>query len=49
VEPGEVELRVGASSADVREVLRFTLSGSRRTVGVDRRLTPESVVRESGD
>ncbi|WP_346623528.1 glycoside hydrolase family 3 N-terminal domain-containing protein [Blastococcus montanus] len=44
VEPGEVELRVGASSADVREVLRFTLSGSRRTVGVDRRLHPESVV-----
>lgn len=44
VEPGEVELRVGASSADVREVLRLTLGGSRRTVGADRRLHPESVV-----
>ncbi|MGY1802180.1 glycoside hydrolase family 3 N-terminal domain-containing protein [Blastococcus sp. SYSU D00922] len=45
VEPGEVELRVGASSADVREVLRFTLTGGRRTVGPDRRLHPESAVR----
>jgi beta-glucosidase len=44
VEPGEVELRVGASSADVREVLRATLTGSRRTVGFERHLHPESVV-----
>ena len=49
VEPGEVELRVGASSADVREVLRFTLTGSRRTVGFDRRLHPESVVLTKDD
>ncbi|TFV46231.1 glycoside hydrolase family 3 N-terminal domain-containing protein [Blastococcus sp. TF02A_35] len=48
VEPGAVELRVGASSADVREVLRFTLAGGRRTVGFDRRLHPESVVEQSG-
>jgi beta-xylosidase len=48
VEPGEVELRVGASSADVREVLRFTLTGSRRTVGFERRLHPESLVEQSG-
>ncbi|RBY97427.1 glycosyl hydrolase [Blastococcus sp. TF02-8] len=45
VEPGAVELRVGASSADVREALPLTLTGSRRTVGVDRRLHPESAVR----
>ncbi|MCA0145607.1 glycoside hydrolase family 3 N-terminal domain-containing protein [Blastococcus sp. LR1] len=48
VEPGEVELRVGASSADVRETLRFTLTGARRTVGFDRVLHPESVVEQSG-
>ncbi|MGY1810944.1 glycoside hydrolase family 3 N-terminal domain-containing protein [Blastococcus sp. SYSU D00669] len=45
VDPGEVELRVGASSADVRDVLRFTLTGSRRTVGFERVLHPESVVQ----
>jgi beta-glucosidase len=38
---------VGASSADVREVLPFTLTGARRTVGVDRRLHPDSDVRPS--
>ncbi|TYP81954.1 glycoside hydrolase family 3 N-terminal domain-containing protein [Blastococcus xanthinilyticus] len=48
VEPGAVELRVGASSGDVREVLRLTLSGDRRTVGFDRRLHPESVVEQRG-
>ncbi|RBY87593.1 glycoside hydrolase family 3 N-terminal domain-containing protein [Blastococcus sp. TF02A-30] len=47
VEPGDVELRVGASSADVRQVLPFTLTGARRTVGVDRRLHPESTVVQS--
>ncbi|MDT0277120.1 beta-xylosidase/alpha-l-arabinosidase [Blastococcus goldschmidtiae] len=47
VEPGEVELRVGASSADVREVLRYTLTGPCRTVGADRRLHPETVVEQS--
>lgn len=44
VEPGEVELRVGASSADVREVLRLALTGNRRTVGFDRVLHPEIAV-----
>ncbi|MGY1794724.1 glycoside hydrolase family 3 N-terminal domain-containing protein [Geodermatophilus sp. SYSU D00525] len=44
VEPGEVELRVGASSADVRETLRFTLTGGRRTVGFERVLHPGTVV-----
>ncbi len=45
VEPGEVELRVGASSADVREVLRFVLAGERRTVGFERHLHPGTDVR----
>jgi len=49
VEPGEVELRVGASSADVREVLRLTLTGNRRTVGFERRLHAEIAVRDEGD
>ena len=44
VEPGAVELRVGASSADVRQVLRYDLTGARRTVGFERRLHPESDV-----
>jgi beta-xylosidase len=39
VDPGEVELRVGASSADIRAVLRFVLAGPRREVGFDRTLT----------
>jgi len=38
VDPGEVELRVGASSADIRAVLRFVLAGPRREVGFDRTL-----------
>ncbi|MCZ2840131.1 glycoside hydrolase family 3 N-terminal domain-containing protein [Modestobacter sp. VKM Ac-2985] len=46
VEPGEVELRVGASSTDVRQVLRCTLTGSRRTVGFERQLHPETVVEQ---
>ena len=36
VDPGEVELRIGASSADTRAVVRFTLTGPRRDVGFDR-------------
>jgi beta-glucosidase len=40
VDPGAVELRVGASSADVRATLGFTLSGPRREVGFDRVLAP---------
>jgi len=41
VEPGRVELRVGASSVDIREVVEFTLAGARREVGFDRVLSPE--------
>ncbi len=40
VEPGEVELWVGASSSDIREVLALDLVGPRRTVGVERALEP---------
>jgi beta-glucosidase len=39
VEPGAVELRVGASSADHRATLPFTLTGPRREVGFDRVMT----------
>ncbi|GGR97507.1 beta-glucosidase [Streptomyces humidus] len=38
VEPGALELRLGASSADVREVARVRLTGPAREVGVERRL-----------
>ncbi|HEX7744982.1 MAG TPA: glycoside hydrolase family 3 N-terminal domain-containing protein [Micromonosporaceae bacterium] len=41
VDPGDVELRVGASSTDVRAVLRLTLAGARREVGPDRVLHPD--------
>jgi beta-xylosidase len=39
VDPGAVELRVGASSADIRATLPFTLAGPRREVGFDRVMT----------
>ncbi|MGW2616135.1 beta-xylosidase/alpha-l-arabinosidase [Streptomyces sp. NPDC001500] len=38
VEPGALELRLAASSADVREVARVRLTGPVREVGVERRL-----------
>jgi len=40
VEPGAVELWVGASSADIRAVLPFDLVGPGREVGADRVLEP---------
>ena len=36
VDPGEVELRIGASSTDIRAVLPVTLTGPRRPAGYDR-------------
>ncbi|MFD7706964.1 glycoside hydrolase family 3 N-terminal domain-containing protein [Streptomyces sp. NPDC059786] len=36
VEPGALELRLAASSADVRHTARLTLTGPERTVGPDR-------------
>ncbi|MGW6792885.1 beta-xylosidase/alpha-l-arabinosidase [Streptomyces chartreusis] len=44
VEPGELELRVGASSADVRHRARLQLTGSVRELGTDRRLRCETEV-----
>lgn len=41
VEPGDVELRVGASSEDIRARLRLTLTGPAREVGFDRVLDPD--------
>ncbi len=46
VEPGEVELQVGASSTAIRETLRLVLTGQRREVGFDRARQPEVTVRE---
>ncbi|GAB2859071.1 glycoside hydrolase family 3 N-terminal domain-containing protein [Nocardioides pacificus] len=40
VEPGAVELRVGASSADIRGTVKLTLTGGPRHVGTDRALEP---------
>jgi beta-xylosidase len=45
VEPGELELRLSASSTDVRHVARVRLSGEVRVLGGDRRLRCESEVR----
>ena len=36
VDPGEVELRVGASSRDIRVTLPFTMTGPRRAVAAPR-------------
>jgi beta-xylosidase len=40
VDPGAVELHVGASSTDIRAVLRLTMDGPRRIVGHDRVMCP---------
>ena len=45
VDPGEVELHVGASSADIRATVSRTLTGPRREVGPDRVLTASAQVR----
>ncbi|WP_410538613.1 glycoside hydrolase family 3 N-terminal domain-containing protein [Streptomyces sp. KL2] len=45
VEPGTVELRLAASSADVRHTVPLTLTGPERTVGFDRRMTCGAEVR----
>ena len=44
VEPGAVELRVGASSADIRAALPLELVGPVREVGTDRILEPSVAV-----
>jgi beta-xylosidase len=45
VEPGELELRLSASSADVRHRVRLRLVGDERTVGHQRQLTAEVTIR----
>jgi beta-glucosidase len=47
VEPGEVELRVGASSTDLRAVLPVELVGSTRQVGAERVLEPSVTVERA--
>ncbi|KUN26383.1 beta-glucosidase [Streptomyces antibioticus] len=47
VEPGALELRLAASSADVRHTTRLTLTGPVRELGADRRLRCETEVRET--
>jgi beta-glucosidase len=45
VDPGAVQLRVAASSTDIREVLDLQLVGPRRRVGPDRVLAPNVELR----
>jgi beta-xylosidase len=40
VEPGDVELWIGASSTDIRTTLRLRMDGPRREVGFDREALP---------
>ena len=47
VDPGRVELRVGASSTDLRACLGVDMVGSRRVVGFDRVLQPEVTISTS--
>jgi len=44
VEPGDVELRLAASSADVRHAVAVRLVGPQRQLGHDRRLTVPATV-----
>lgn len=46
VDPGEVELRIGASSTDIRETVRLTMTGDRREVGFERVMQPVVTVTE---
>jgi beta-xylosidase len=46
VEPGDLELRLGPSSADIRHTVPVRLVGRERTVGHRRRLRPEVQIDE---
>lgn len=48
VEPGALELRLAASSTDVRHTARLTLTGPARVLGADRRLRCETEVSGVG-
>ena len=41
-----MELRVGASSADIRKTLQATMTGPRRQVGFDRVMTATATVTD---
>jgi beta-xylosidase len=45
VEPGELELRLGRSSAQTEGVVRLQVTGPERTVGMSRRLVAHALVR----
>ncbi|GAB2457967.1 glycoside hydrolase family 3 N-terminal domain-containing protein [Nocardioides hungaricus] len=47
VEPGPVELRVGASSTDIRSVVSLDLAGPSRQVGAERALEPRVTVHRA--
>ncbi|MFI9826810.1 glycoside hydrolase family 3 N-terminal domain-containing protein [Streptomyces sp. NPDC051913] len=49
VEPGALELRLAASSTDVRHTARLTLTGPVREVGTDRRLRCETEVEPEAE
>ncbi|RKN45696.1 glycoside hydrolase family 3 N-terminal domain-containing protein [Streptomyces hoynatensis] len=49
VEPGEVELRLAASSGDIRHALPVTLTGPERQLGFDRRLDCPATVQVTGE
>jgi beta-glucosidase len=46
VDSGDVELRVGASSADIRATFPVTMTGPSRHVGFDRVMEPTVTTRE---
>ncbi|MEU3555989.1 glycoside hydrolase family 3 N-terminal domain-containing protein [Streptomyces fragilis] len=48
VEPGKLELRLAASSTDVRHVFPLTLTGETRVVGHERELLCETEVTKAG-
>ncbi|MGW0086101.1 beta-xylosidase/alpha-l-arabinosidase [Streptomyces sp. NPDC003393] len=48
VEPGDLELRLAASTADVRHTARLTLTGPVREVGLERRLHCETEISQDG-
>jgi beta-xylosidase len=45
VEPGDLELRLGRSSAHTEGVVRLRLTGPQRVVGLSRRLVAQPVIR----
>ncbi|MGW5197802.1 beta-xylosidase/alpha-l-arabinosidase [Streptomyces spiralis] len=48
VEPGDLELRLAASTADIRHTARLTLIGPVREVGLERRLHCETEISQDG-